>query len=81
MVRSVLVCVYDSGGRPASGIPVTCFVYQMLANGQKEAWTNDRGEAEFELDVDSGAEIALSINRAQREVKRGPIQGRYRVDL
>jgi hypothetical protein len=80
-MRNVQVRVYNSEGRPQSQIKVVCFIYQFMASGQKEAWTNSDGVAEFNLDVDSGAEISLSVDNGRVQVPRGSIRGDYRVQI
>ena len=79
-MRNVLVRVFDSSGRPARGERVSIWVYQFLAGGVKEMQTNSDGEAEFNLDIDEGAEISVSVNSVER-VKRGSVKGSYRVQL
>lgn len=79
-MRNVLVRVYDSSGRPAYYAKVVMNIYQFAAGGQKEAYTNSNGEAEFDLDVDNFAEIAISVN-GNEKYRRGRIEGSYRFEL
>jgi hypothetical protein len=78
-MRSVTVSVFDSGGRPVQGARVVLWVYQFLASGAlPEKYTNARGEAWFDLDVDAGAELGVSVNGGG-QIDRGSIQGQYRI--
>lgn len=79
-MRNVLVRVFKSDGRPAQGERVSIWVSQFLASGVKEQQTNSDGEAEFNLDIDSGAEISISVNSSEK-VSRGSVKGSYRIQL
>lgn len=79
-MRNILVRVFKSDGRPAERERVSVWVYQFAAGGVKEQQTNSNGEAEFNLDIDDGAEISVNVN-SQEYVKRGSIKGSYRVQL
>ena len=79
-MRNVLVRVYDSSGRPAQNARVNVHVYQFLASGQKEKYADNNGEAEFNLDIDDGAEISIGVNTVER-VSRGSVKGSYRIQL
>ena len=80
-MRSVLVRVFDAGGRPVSGARVVVWVYQFLAGGAvPEQYTNSSGEAEFNLNVDASAEISIRVNGTDK-ILRGAIQGSYRVQV
>ncbi len=79
-MQNVLVRVYSSSGRPVSGARVNVYVYQFLAYGYvPEQYTDSDGEAEFDLDVDNGAEISISVDGSER-VGRGRIRGSYRIE-
>jgi hypothetical protein len=77
-MRSVEVRVVDHAGRCRAGVPVTCFIYQTLANGQKSSSTNSQGCASFDLDVDEYAQIQISVNHGKHVSERGPIRAEYR---
>ena len=79
-MRNVLVRVFKSDGRPAERERVSVWVYQFAAGGVKEQQTNSNGEAEFNLDIDDGAEISVSVN-SQEYFSRGSVKGSYRVQL
>ena len=79
-MRNVLVRVFDGNGRPAQKERVSIWVYQFLAGGVKEQQTDSNGEAEFNLDIDSGAEISISVN-SKECVSRGSVKGSYRIQL
>ena len=79
-MRNVLVRVVKSDGRPAERERVSIWVYQFAAGGVKEQQTNSNGEAEFNLDIDEGAEISVSVN-SKEYVSRGSVKGSYRVQL
>ncbi len=79
-MRNVLVRVYDSSGKPAYYARVTVNVYQFMAGGQKEAFTDSDGRAELDLDVDEGAEISIGVNGSEK-VSRGKIRGEYRISI
>lgn len=79
-MRNVQVRVYNSDGKPAYYARVTVNVYQFMAGGQKEVYTDSDGRAEFDLDVDEGAEISIGVNGYEK-VSRGKIRGEYRVNI
>ncbi len=79
-MKNVLVRVYDGGGKPAHNARVSLWVYQFAASGSKEKYTNSDGEAEFDLDIDEGAEISISVNSSEK-ISRGSVKGSYRVQL
>lgn len=79
-MRNVLVRVFKSDGRPAERERVSIWVYQFASGGVKEQQTNSNGEAEFNLDIDEGAEISVSVN-SQEYFSRGSVKGSYRVQL
>ena len=79
-MANVLVRVYNSSGSPAQGIKVDLWIYQFLASGGKEGYTDSDGEVEFDLDIDSGAEISISVDGSER-VSRGAVRGSYRIQL
>lgn len=80
-MQSVLVRLCDSGGRPLRDAKVGIEVHQFLAGGFKpNEYTNSDGEAEFDLDVDEGAEITVYVNGTD-VVRRGRIQGSYRIQM
>lgn len=79
-MRNVVVQVFDGSGRPAQNERVSIWVYQFLAGGVKEQQTDSNGEAEFNLDIDSGAEISVNVN-SKEYVKRGSVKDGYRVQL
>lgn len=79
-MRNVLVRIYDGSGKPAQRERVSIWVYQFLAGGVKEQQTDSNGEAEFNLDIDDGAEISVSVN-SKEYFRRGSVKGSYRVQL
>jgi hypothetical protein len=80
-MRNVLVRVYDSGGRPVSNARIGIEVHQFLAGGVLPyKYTNSNGEAEFDMDIDQSAEITIYVNGTEK-VRRGSIQGLYRIEL
>ena len=79
-MRNVLVRVFKSDGRPAERERVSIWVYQFAASGGKEQYTDSNGEAEFNLDIDSGAEISVSVN-SKEYFSRGSVKGSYRIQL
>lgn len=78
--RYVTVRVVDSGGKPKHYAKVVLSVSgQFLAFGNipmKE--TNREGIAEFEIDLDQNAKIAVVVNGSQK-VSSGPIRSEYKV--
>jgi hypothetical protein len=81
MQRSVLVRVFESDGRPARDARVNIWVYQFAAGGfAGEQYTNSSGEAEFDLDIDDGAEIEVYVN-GESKTHRMSVQGSVRVQL
>jgi hypothetical protein len=81
MKRNILVRTYDASGRPASGLRVSLWVYQFLASGSAgEKYTNSNGEVDFDLDIDEGAEISISINGTERSSRATP-RGEYRFSV
>ena len=79
-MRNVLVKVVKGDGRPAERERVSIWVYQFAAGGVKEQQTNSNGEAEFNLDIDEGAEISVNVN-SQEYFKRGSVRGSYRIEM
>jgi len=79
-MRNVLIRVFKSDGRPAERERISIWVYQFAAGGVKEQHTDSNGEAEFNLDIDSGAEISVSVN-SKEYISRGSVKGSYRVQL
>ncbi len=71
--------VSDDTGNPMSGSLVGVWVHQALASGLKEEkYTNSSGEASFDLDVDSGAEITIYVDHSEK-ASRQPIRGQHTV--
>lgn len=79
-MRNILVRVFNYEGKPVQSARVTINVYQFLAGGQKEQYTNSNGEAEFSMDIDDGAEISIGVN-GNEKVGRGKVLGNYRLSL
>ena len=80
-MRNVLVRVFNGDGRPVQGARVVCWVYQFAASGWKpEKYTDSSGEVEFDLDIDGGGEIALSVNGVEK-VSRSKPNGSYRLTV
>ncbi|WP_395095199.1 hypothetical protein [Armatimonas sp.] len=79
-MRNVLVRVYNGDGTSAKGVRVSLWIYQFLASGSKEGYTNSDGEVEFDLDIDSGAEISISVEGTEY-IRRGAVRGSYRIQL
>ena len=77
-MRYVSVRVVDSSGRPQRDTRVGIEVHQFAAGGVKTEYTNSDGLAEFELDVDEGAEITVYVNGSEK-VRRGSIRSEYKV--
>ena len=80
-MRNVLVRLFNSDGRPVQGAKVVCWVYQFAASGWKpEQYTDSNGETEFDLDIDAGGEIAISVNGVEK-VSRSKPKGSYRLEV
>lgn len=79
-MKNVLVRVFDGNGKPTQNARVNIHVYQFLASGQREQYTDSNGEAEFDLNIDDGAEISIGVNSTER-VRRGSVKGSYRIQL
>lgn len=79
-MRNVLVRVFKGDGTPAERERVSIWVYQFAAGGVKEQQTNSSGEAEFNLDIDEGAEISVNVN-SKEYFSRSSVKGSYRVQL
>jgi len=79
--RYISVRVVDSGGKPAYYAKVVLYASQALASGPlPEKYTNSDGVAEFEPDLDTSAQVSVSVNGYER-VRSGPIQAQYKVVL
>jgi hypothetical protein len=76
--RHIEVNVYDSGGKPAPNANVTLWIYQFGASGHKDARTGSNGKAVFDVDMDNGAEISISVN-SKPIVERGKPKPPYSV--
>ena len=73
------VRVVDSGGRPRSGEKVSVYVYQFAAGGMiGPEYTNSDGLADFTLDIDEYAEIAIYVAGSER-VRRDRVRASYTV--
>ncbi len=60
---------------------MSVWVYQFLASGSVgEKYTDSNGEVEFDLDLDSGAEISISVNGTERSPRAAP-RGEYRFGV
>lgn len=79
-MRYVAVRVVNSSGSPVADARVGLEVHQFLAGGVKTEYTNRDGLAEFELDVDTFAEITVYVN-GDEKVRRGSIQAKYTVAI
>jgi hypothetical protein len=80
-MRYVSVRVMESNGRPARDARVSIHVSQFLASGSvPDQNTNSEGLTEFELDVDSGADITIYVN-GQEKVSRSSIRSDYKVTI
>ena len=78
-MKYVTVRVIDSSGRPQSDVRVSLFVYQTLASGMKTPqYTNSKGEANFDLDIDQFAEISVYVKGEER-IPRGSVEAEYRI--
>jgi hypothetical protein len=77
-MRYISVRVVDSTGRPKYYSRVVLEINQFLANGVKEAHTDGDGLAQFQLDVDDGAEITVYVDGTE-SISRGPIRADYKV--
>lgn len=79
-MRSVLVRVVDSGGRPVSNARVAIGVYQSFSAGGvlPDKYTDSNGEAEF--DVDEYDAVNVYVNGTEK-IGRSPIQGTFRVQM
>lgn len=76
--RYISVRVVDSSGKPVYYAKVTLWIYQFMASGSKEKYTDHEGLAEFDEDLDSGAEVSISVNGSEK-VKRSSIKAEYKV--
>ncbi len=77
-MRYVSVRVVGSDGRPVRDARVGIEVHQFLAGGVKTEYTDSEGLAEFQLDVDEGAEITIYVNGNQK-MQRGSIRSEYKI--
>ena len=81
MKRSVQVRVRNSGGQPISSVRVGIEVHQFAAGGfMPNEHTDSSGEAVFNLDTDTSAEITIYVD-GQPKTKRGYIEGQYTIYL
>ena len=77
-MRNVLVRVFDSGGRPVSNARIGIGTFGINSGVLPNEYTNSSGEAEF--DVDEYGDINIYVN-GNEKVRRGPIQGSYRIQM
>jgi hypothetical protein len=77
-MRNVLVRLYDSGGHPVAGARVSFGTFGINSGVLPEKYTDSSGQAEF--DIGEYGEINIYVN-GQEKVKRGPIQGQYRIEM
>jgi len=78
--RYITVRVVNSSGKAADYARVNLYVYQFAASGSFEKHTNSDGVAEFDVDIDDGAEISVSVN-GDEKVRRGSIKTPYTVSI
>ncbi|HWD38190.1 MAG TPA: hypothetical protein VG944_05025, partial [Fimbriimonas sp.] len=77
--RFVSVRVIGSDGRAVKDARVSIEIHQFMAGGfTPEQRTDSSGETSFDIDADSGAECTVYVN-GHAQVKRGSIQGQYKV--
>ena len=80
-MRNVTVHVKWGNGEHQSNARVALWIYQFVASGMTGAeYTNSNGEAYFRLDVDSGAEVSVYVERQERIIRR-PIREDYYVTV
>ncbi len=75
-MRYVKVRVVNSDGRTVHYAKVVVWVYQTLASGAVEKYTDSEGLAQFEMDIDDCAEIEISVN-GERRVQKGPVLSEF----
>jgi len=78
--RYITVRVVNSSGKPEYYARVTLWVYQFAAGGSYEKHTNSDGVVEFDVDIDEGAEVSISVNGSEK-VRRGSIRTPYTVTI
>lgn len=76
--RYISVRVVDSGGKSVYYAKVTLWIYQFAASGSKEKYTDHDGLAQFDEDMDGGAEVSISVNSSEK-VKRSSPKAQYTV--
>lgn len=79
--RYVTVRVVDSGGKPVYNAKVSLEVsgqMAMAAGFLPSKQSNREGIAEFEVDIDQSAKVAVYVNGSEK-VSRGPVRGEYKV--
>lgn len=77
-MRNVLVRVYDSGGRPVSGVRVAFGTFGINSGVLPAKYTDSSGQAEFS--VGEYGDISVYVN-GREKIGRGPIQGQYRIEM
>lgn len=78
--RYITIRVVNSSGKPEYYARVNLYIYQFAASGSHEKYTNHDGVAEFDLDIDEGAEVSVSVN-GNEKVRRGSIRTPYTVTI
>lgn len=80
--RYITVRVVDSGGKPAYYAKVSLSVSGQMGvapgSSLPSKQTDREGIAEFEVDLDQSAKIAIYVNGSEK-VRSGPIRGEYKV--
>ena len=77
-MRSVLIRVYNSKGRPVADARVAIGTFGINYGVLPSKYTDSQGEVEFMID-DYG-DINIYVN-GDEKVKRGPMQGNYRIQI
>lgn len=80
-MQYVTVRVVDSSGSPRRDVRVALHVSQFAASGMEpESYTNSAGEAEFKLNVDSGATVTIYAD-GQEKVSNSSIRSEFRITI
>lgn len=79
-METIVVRVIASNGNAVQNERVWVHIYDLRASGSKDQCVDSDGKAEFTLDIESGAEISLSV-RGTQFVSRAPARARYQIQL
>ncbi len=80
-MQYMTVRVVDGSGRPQHNAKVSVYISQTLASGMKDPeYTNSDGEAEFRLDVDTGAQITIYVN-GNEKISNTSVKSEFKVTI